>query len=202
MLYRALKQTLYRDQKRGHAPYWNADNSTQAAMEVDAVREFTTELNGRGSEFNIRSIRKNSDPYPDCLVETSIGPIGVEVTEFVSEEAIRQYPRIPRVAGSQSAGLESSGPLVPIWNIDFFHRKLDRIVRKKDARVRDSSYIKQCLLIVTDEPWLDEETVSKYLKVPKLERPKNFDRTFLMLSYCPDPHGDGTYPVFELLFLD
>ena len=63
--------------------------------------------------------------------------------------------------------------------------------RKKHKRDgKDNSLSKQFLLIVTDEPWLDEKTLSEYLKTIKLQRPQNFDGIYIMGS-------EGHYPVFE-----
>ena len=73
-------------------------------------------------------------------------------------------------------------------------------MQKKDKRVKDRSLSKQFLLIVTDEPWLDETTLSKYLKTIALQPPRHFDGVYVMGSYTPNPAGKGRghYPVFEV----
>ena len=202
MLLQALEQTRDRDQERGHATFWHADNATRAAMEVDAVRNWASEMNRQGQRIDIRSIRKNSEAYPDCLADMSGETIGVEVTELVDSEAIREYRELRKTAGPGSDRLGFPGPPVPIWDLDSFHSKLDEIALKKDARVRDSTLAKQFLLIHTDEPWLDEETVSGYLEAFKLKRPRHFDRIYLMLSSVPKGSGNRRYPVFEVPLQD
>ena len=168
----ALEQTIRRDEKRGHAPYWHADNATQCWMEVHAVMDWAREMNRLGRRIDIRSIQKNSEDYPDCLAKMSEEPIGIEVTELVDREAIREHSKLRESfgPGTHCRGFPNSP--IPIWDLDNFHKKLDKIVGKKDLRVRDSSLVSQFLLIVTDEPWLDEETVSVYLKELKLKRSK------------------------------
>ena len=198
----ALSRTCDRDQKRGHATFWHADNATQAWMEVGAVRNWSAEMNRRGFQIGIGSIRKNSDPYPDCLAEMSGRTIGVELTELVDSEAIREYRRLRKAAGLKWDPLGFPGPPIPIWDLDSFQSRLDEILLKKDARVRDSSLVKQFLLIHTDEPWLDEETVSGYLEVLKLKRPKHFDHVYLMLSSVPKVSGNRRYPVFDVPLRD
>ena len=62
---------------------------------------------------------------------------------------------------------------------------------------------KQVLLILTDEPWLDETTLSEYLKTIKLQRPRYCDGIFVMASLtCPTEKGDGHYPIFEAPWQD
>ena len=185
-----LQRTSERDQKRGHATFWNADRQTQSAMEVYAVREWAEVLNEQGRHIDIDSIQKNSQAYPDCLAEAFGGIIGVEVTELVDGNAIIQH-RILR-------DFKSPLSVISIWDPDRFRKTLAGIVSKKDLRVQDSSLKKQFLLIVTDEPWLDEATVSECLREVRLRRPNNFNEVYLMLSYVPDGYGNGRYPVFKI----
>lgn len=67
------------------------------------------EMNRRGFQIDINSIRKNSGAYPDCLAKMSGRKFGVEVTELVDSEAIREYARLRRAAGS---GWDPLGPRV------------------------------------------------------------------------------------------
>lgn len=194
----ALQRRAEIDEQRGHATFWHADNATQPWMEVDAVRNWSTETNRRGFQIDIDSIRKNSDAYPDCLAEMSGRTIGVEVTELVDSEAIREHGGLRGAAGSEWDPWGFPGPPIPIWDLDSFRSRLDEITQKKDDRVPDSTLAKQFLLILTDEPWLDEETVSGYLEALKLKRPKHFDQIFLMLSPVPNGSGNRRYPVFEV----
>ena len=198
----ALRRKCDMDEKLRHAPFWNSDNATQALMEVDAARNWAGEIRRWGLKIDIASIRKNSDVYLDCLAEMSKKAIGVEVTELVDAEAIAEYRELPEIVGPESDPLGFPGPPVPIWDLGSFQSRLDEITRKKDVRARDSYLAKQFLLIVSDEPWLDEETVSGYLESLKLERPRHFDQIYLMLSYAPDGYGNGRYPVFEVQLQD
>ena len=163
-------------------------------MEVGAVRDWAEEMNRRGCHVDIDTIRKNDDPYPDCLAEMDGEKIGVEVVELVDENAIKEYPQYPRYEGPEQFMREFSRlprPMSPKWPPDKFQRRLDCIVRKKDKRVKDGSLSKQFLLVVTDEPRLDETTLSKYLKTIKLQQPRHFDGVYLMY-YMPDPGAGAT----------
>ncbi len=206
-LVEALKRVEERDRRRGHATYFHADNESQGLMEVGAVRDWAEEMNRRGCHVDIDTIRKNDDPYPDCLAEMDGEKIGVEVVELVDENAIKEHPELPPYEEPEQFMRESSKlpiPMSPEWPPDKFQRRLDRIVRKKDKRVKDGSLSKQFLLIVTDEPRLDETTLSKYLKTTKLQQPQHFDGVYLGMSYMPDSAGKGrgSHPVFEVSLQD
>ena len=155
-------------------------------------------MNTLGHRIDTRSIQKNSEEYPDCLAWMSGEPIGIEVTELVDREAIREHGKLRESPSVGTHWLGFPNSPVPIGDLENFYIRLDEIVRKKDMRVRDSSLVSQFLLIVTDEPWLDEKTVSGYIKELKLKRPRHFDRIYLMLSYDPGSAGEGRHPVFEI----
>ena len=197
-----LKRIESMNRKRGHATCWHAENKFQGPMEVFAARCWAEEMNRRGYQINIHTIRKNPETYPDCLAEMDGEKIGIEVTELVDEDAIDEPPKIPplvELVEPRPHALDKLPQPMPLeWSSDKFERSLNKIVQRKDERVKDSSLSKQFLLIVTCEPSLDEATLSEYLKTIKLQRPQNFDGVYIMGSYVPDPDGEGHYPVFEV----
>ena len=188
--------------KRGHATGWHAPNEFQNQMEVGATREWALEMNKRGWKIDIHTIRKNSETYPDCTAEMDGEKIGVEVTELVDGNVIKEHPENPRYEGPEQFVREFSVPMPPEWPIEKFEQHLRKLVCHKNERVKDSSLSKQFLLIVTDEPWLDKATLAEYLRTIKLQRPRHFDSVFVMTSYVPNPagRGDGHYPVVGVPF--
>ena len=201
-LFEALKRTEDTYRKRGHATYWHADNKNQGPMEVGATKDWADEMNRRGWQIDICTIRKNSEPYPDCTAVMDGEKIGVEVVELVDENAIKEHPENPRYEGPEQFLREFSIPLPPEWPIQKFEKYLREKVCHKDLRVKDGSLSKQFLLIVTDEPRLDEVTLDEHLKTIKLQRPQNFDGVFVMTSYVPDGRGHGHHPLFEVSLED
>ena len=202
-LFGAMKRIENMNRKRGHATCWHAENEFQGPMEVFATRCWAEEMNKRGRQIDIDTIRKNPETYPDCLAEMDGEKIGIEVTELVDEEAIDEHPKIPPLVVTAdrpgSCALDKlPQPMPPGWPLDKFERCLNKRVQRKDERVKDGSLSKQFLLIVTCEPWLDEATLSAYLKTIELQRPQNFDGVYIMGSYMPDPDGEGHYPAFEV----
>ena len=78
-------------------------------------------MNRRGYQIDIDKIRKNPEPYPDCFAEMDGEKIGVERTELVCEEAIKDYPEIPQLGEpgphflDQLASL-SKPTIFVVWN--------------------------------------------------------------------------------------
>ena len=190
--------------KRGHATGWHAPNEFQDRMEVEATKDWAGEMNRRGWKIDIHTIRKNSETYPDCIAEMDGERIGVEVTELVDGNAIREHPENPRYEGPEQFLREFSQPMPPKWPFEKFERYLRERVCCKDKRVKDGSLSKQFLLVVTDEPWLDKATLAEHLKTIKLQRPRHFDGVYVMTFYVPNPagKGHGHHPVFEVPFSD
>ena len=192
--------------QRGHATWFHTSGKLKPAMEVYVVAEWAKVLNERHG-WNIRDVRKNPDPYPDCLAD--FGPvgagrpvtIGIEVTELVDSNAIaaHQEERREAKAGktdqiSNADRLHRLERMDPEWTLDKFRTHLEKSVREKDRRARDGSLEKQFLLVITDEQDLNEDTLRQYMDKVSLPRPKNFDAVYLMAS----PGSNGQYPVFEI----
>ena len=196
-----LKRIESMNRKRGHATCWHGEREFQGPMEVYATRCWAEEMNKRGCQIDIDTIRKNPETYPDCLAEMDGEKIGIEVTELVDEEAIDEHPKIPPLVAPVEPGPHALDklpqPMPPEWPSNKFERCLNKRVQSKDERVKDGSLSKQFLLIVTDEPWLDEATLSEYLETIRLQRPRYFDGIFVMGSYVPDGEGRGHHPIFE-----
>ncbi len=180
-----LKRIAKSKESRGYAPAWHAGNKYQAHMEVDAVREWAEVMNDRGWRIDIHTVHKNPCEPPDCLAEMDEKTIGVEVTELVCREAIEDKTRKPGAV---------------LWNREAFRMRLNERVRAKDKPSEHVS--KQVLLILTDEPALDEAMLCEYLKTIELKRPRHFDGIYVMRSYEPNPagKGHGHYPLFEVSF--
>ena len=81
--------------------------------------------------------------------------IGIEVTELVDTNAIKEHPKNPRYGGREQFLREFAIPLPRLWSSDKLEKELVAIVRRKDEKGKSNSLSKQFLLIVTDEPGLD-----------------------------------------------
>ena len=205
----ALKKIAAGAQRRGHATWFHATNEFKAAVEVHAVAQWAKVINER-YDWDIREIRKNSDAFPDCLADFGLREtnrsdvMGIEVTELVERDAINAHQEArcatqPNKSGkiSDAKRLDLLERMVPVWSQDKFRERLEERVHEKDKRSRDHTLKKQFLLIVTDEPDLNENTLAQYTGEISLPHPKNFDAVYVMASYVPNMDGEGRYPVFE-----
>ena len=190
------------NRRRGHATGFNAPRKYKLFEEIRSVKRWSEEMNKRGCRIDLNTIRKNPDAYPDCLAMMGrLRKIGIEVTELVDRAAISAHPEIPPYEGPEHfvQNLEKyQGPLPPMWTLKKFEHHLRNIVRRKDLRGKESSLSKQFLLIVTDEPWLDGNTLDEHLDAIKLPQPCNFDGVYVMRDYVPDGDGHGHYPVSKV----
>ncbi len=195
-----LKRIADSHRKRGHATYWHAANECQGPMEVGAVMDWAEQMNKRGCQIDIDTIKKNPDTYPDCIAKMDGEQIGVEVTELVDGNAIRCHPENPQYEGPEQFVREFQQPMPPKWSREKFEQCLSERVCRKDKGVKCGSLAKQFLLVVTDEPWLDQATLADYLRTIKLQPPRNFDGVYVMMSHVPNPtgRGRGHHPVFEV----
>ncbi len=118
---------------------------------------------------NLQIPRK--DP-PDVIAETLDGkPVGIEVSEFVDEEAIRKSER----------GEE----IFRYWENEEVIKKIQKIIDRKGAKkFFGEQYEKIYLLIHTDEPLLDYETFKDSLSEHDFKSLK-IDTVFLLFSYSP-----------------
>ena len=91
------------------------------------------------------------------------------------------------------------------WNRKQLQKHLEERVQDKEqkAQRRDerlvgeiSALYKLFLLIVTAEPYLDEEALKKYLNEIKLPRPQYFHAIFLMGEHVPNDGDSGLRRVF------
>lgn len=157
---------------------WGVVTSLAESLEKDAAL-FFSKLQRRG---------RPNDP-PDCeAIDDSGARIAIEVTELVDGQAIQSYK-----AGAIYDWAE--------WDKKKFLSGVDRAIKAKDSRypnLKGGPYQGGYVVVVhTDEPLLNFETVRRFLEYYDLARPQNISRAFLLLSYDP---AQNRCPYFELRF--
>jgi hypothetical protein len=115
----------------------------------------------------------HKDP-PDVIAETLDGkPVGVEVSEFVDEEAIQKSERGEEV--------------FRYWEEKEVIEKIQKIIDGKDAKeFFGGPYEKIYLLIHTAKPLLDYESFKDCLSKHEFKKPVKIDAIFLLFSYSPE----------------
>ena len=113
------------------------------------------------------------DP-PDCIAEDQSGNlIGLEVSEFVDEEAVR---------------LNAQGKDVyRDWAIDEIVKQLEIIITEKDSKTfHGGPYKKLILVIHTDEFVIDFQTLKPILETHAFRKTNQITGAYLLFSYDPE----------------
>lgn len=115
--------------------------------------------------------------------------VGFEVTELVSEEAIRE-----------KNGVDATHQVYRDWQPPEIVAKIQDIMSQKDQQcylsMNGRTVLSQTILIIfTDEPGLDYFTCKPTLDQHRFPRLKNLHEAVLLFSYDP---RTGTYPFIVL----
>lgn len=161
--------------------------------ERDAVYEVLTQLGLSVEKLEFRQ----ADP-PDCEAKVEGLQWGIEVTELVHEKTLA---RSIKAIKEREAGREPAKPEAHfVWDRQDFCTAVQQLISRKDApkSIFGGPYDRYALVIVTDETFLDRNTVSEFLKEAKFTA-KTITDAFLGLSYHPsEDGGDGYCPCFRL----
>jgi hypothetical protein len=125
--------------------------------------------------------REEEQQPPDCQSSLDGSFSGVEVTELVDQETLEQSIRGDRVSLD--------------WDRQQFLSALQSRIDAKDKSWKGGPYERRVLVIHTDEPNLDRETVDRFLQGSAFTT-KLITDVILGLSYDP---GAGDVPVFRLI---
>ena len=173
---------------RGYADFfgWSLDRNLEEWGVLQALRE-SLEAQGRVFYYTDLRIRGRSHDPPDCEARDADGRrVAVEVTELVSEDAIRAY-KAGRVYD------------FALWDRESFLASLAQVIARKDSnypRLKDPPYHGGYELVVFSyEPMLSRRNVDTYLAGHVLEPPANLSRVVLLLGYDP---GVSRCPIYEL----
>ena len=126
--------------RRGYATHFEwPDKQTK---ELGVVKEWLRSMESRGEAAYSNSIPAPKDP-PDCVVLDRAGrEVAVEVTEFVSREAIET---------NQRRNLEDR--VYRDWRPNEVIAEFNRIIQEKDGKTfKGGPYAKTILVIHTDVP--------------------------------------------------
>jgi hypothetical protein len=183
------------EKSRGYSSYWEwaLDPSRVEMQAADVLTNFLAQK----GELMTRTISLYRPDPPDVLLTTKDGShVGIEVTELVSEEAIKRYLRAQRM-----------GMAIPYdwaeWTPDSIAIALSQRVIKKDSKLKKANgqFSQLLLAIITDEPIIDEAIANKAIMLWPPLLVEHLDRAFLILSYQPQAEErqfpDGC-PVLEI----
>lgn len=167
-----------KEMPRNHAGFFEWPD--KAIKEIGVAQDLFSKLEEYSGDYLV-NVMIGEDP-PDVKVITAKGKtIGIEVTELVNQKAIEyQIKNDPRYHEE-----------VVSWTKDSFNEKLSNIISKKDRLCKNVSkdYDELSLLIFTDEPKLDSDTIESYLEVGGRSHPNSFKNVYMLTGYEPSKSG-------------
>jgi hypothetical protein len=179
MTEKSLKQILL--ERRKYANYFEWPNKQDKERGVVECLFESMHLKG---EITFNSLRIGPSPYqaPDCIADDNAGEtVAIEVTEFVSREAIEMNQKGNYVYRN--------------WKPDEVIHEIQQIITKKDeVTYFGGPYSKIVLVIHTDEIVLDHETYSTCLSETTFVTQK-INEVFFLFTFSGQM---DTYPYVRL----
>jgi hypothetical protein len=160
--------------KRNHASYFNWHD--KEVQEKGIGMDFFQKLEESSDEYLLK-IESAEDP-PDVKITTSEGrELGVEITELVDQAAIEcEIKGDPRYCERAIS-----------WNKENTIDLLEAMIVRKDGKCEKAKdrYESLVLLIFTDEPRLESDTLKEYLHGHKWPETKYIDEAYILTGYEP-----------------
>ncbi|MBN3560836.1 hypothetical protein [Aliamphritea spongicola] len=163
-----------REKARGYADFfgWAIDRDCEELGVVYSLNE-SLEMSGGLAFADIQSRGRGNDP-PDCEAVVSGQRVAIEITELVSGDAIRAY----------KAGLTYKWAR---WSKTSFQAAVSELIARKNSRfpaLQGAPYTGGYVLVIfTDEPLLDRNTVADYLQDFELRDSDNLTDIYFLISY-------------------
>jgi len=173
-----------RTKQRRYASFFQWRNKD--VMERGVATEFLRSLETSEGTKLLHLRRPRGEP-PDFFAEDAAGGlVGIEITEFVSEEAVRRNER--------------GDGVFRMWKPQEVEDELRRIVGRKDGKRFTEegparSFSRRILVIHTDEGMLSPGPYVDFLREATFGPVEQFTDAFLLFSYYP---GEPAYPIIRL----
>lgn len=167
-----------KNRKRKHADYFEANS--KVSKEIGVVRDFLDVLCYESDDYYV-SLMPASDPPDVKAVMNSGKEIYFEVTELVNEKAIEK-----QIVESDEYCRE-----ILVWDKDKFSQKINEICGLKNKKCQKvfKEGRRVILLLFTDEPRLNSETIRDYLKEFEFDFENFFDDIYILTGYEPVSKG-------------
>lgn len=164
--------------KRNHANFF--DWYDKPGKELGITNDFIVQVE-KLENITFTNYELGDDP-PDIVLERDDGTrVGMEITELVNQEVIeKDIKKDPTyVEGYLS------------WDREKTIRNISLIIRKKDVLCERAvnKYEEIILLIHTDEPRLDSETLKSYIRDVDWPATKSVKKVYILIAYEPAMKG-------------
>lgn len=157
-----LRECLKRQRKYASFYDWPRKDVKELGI-VETLFE-SMKLQGINIFQNLRISQK--DP-PDCIAEDQCGNlIGLEVSEFVDEEAVRLNAQGKEVYRN--------------WEVNEVIKELESIIVGKDSKAFHGGPYKRLILVIhTDEFVLDFQTLKPFLEICEFKKTNQISEVYL-----------------------
>jgi hypothetical protein len=170
---RELSQVLeeirnWLSRRRRYAPYFLAP--THVRTERRVVQDFLDSMAAVGL-VEFKDLRPSTQDPPDCLLtDLQDGLVGVEVTELVSEDAVRANQH------GRSAYFD--------WEPADIRRRVGERIREKDLKAfYGGPYSRRMVVVHSAEPVLTSDLVEDALRDFTMTDVRQFTDGFVLLNY-------------------
>jgi hypothetical protein len=165
----------------GRGDYWVWKNKRQG--EASAAKQVLTDA---GHQIvGLRARGEGQDP-PDCEAMIDGQRCGIEVSELLDQDTLEHF-----IQGGTGEPFS--------WQPEDLYSALQNRIDRKDCptELKGGPYERYFLVIVTDEPFLDRESVEQFLAGATFQTHLITD-AYLALSFHPELGGKGSCPIFKL----
>ncbi len=178
------------NQERVYASF--RERGPKELKEVDVARDLLDSLTAV-SEHAYRNLQPSPQDPPDCVaINEREQAVAIEVTEFVSEGAVRLNEAERRKLGRRPDVTEL---LMAQWTRDEFIAHVASLLAEKDGKILIGGPFEEYVVVVhTDEPLLEWKAAEGWLSSQMFGPFKQVSSAYLLFSYHP---GIG-YPFVPL----
>ena len=166
--------------RKGHASQFATSNSPgiTEVVEEDIAQEFAKSL-VYTENVSLKDVISNPEDPPDCFGMLNGRRIGIDLVELVDGDALAK-------AKKGASPYESCGQFHETqWSRDRFLTKLNGVIDRKHIKYKAKDQMFDCLLIYTDEPWLNAHDVQAWLAETTAIARTSFKSVYLLMSYHP-----------------
>ena len=182
---RSLEDIVNVINRRGHAHMFARGGPiTKEMVEMGVAQEWVASMGGEFS-VDVSEIRQSLTDPPDCYATISSKTIGVEITELVNGDVLKQIS-------------QGKAPLFEqkLWNLKSFSEAINRRLDEKSKNYQRNNATIDVIVIHTDEDFLSPFDISRWLAEQQFRPRDCIMNAYLLRTYFPGFRD--WWPIFKL----
>jgi len=183
----ALEEIVKVINRRGHAGMFARGGPiTKEMVEIGVAKEWARSIE-REFGLVISDVSNAANDPPDCYASISSRTIGIEITELVNGDVLRQISQ-----GKNANSLFEQ----QLWNLERFTREINKRLDEKYEKYKKQKTSVDVLVIHTDEDFLSPRDIENWLREAKFLPREGIQSAYLLRTYFPGYRE--WWPVFKL----